>query len=212
MEPLTDKAVSEARRLGFHWVGLEHLLLALATEPPGTPARDALGSCDVNEGDVATVLAEIKSAPRLPPSGGGILLSPTLLGIEGFAKGFAIAHGRRHPRPEDFLLALSWEPCGGHTRALLALSITSAMLQRALADAGVVVPALEPPPFQEECDYGDAVDVSADELPVLLNMLEPLLWPPEITVKVKRNGDRASVLAAKRIDLAGELKYMRSQA
>ena len=46
----------------------------------------------------------------------------------------------------------------------------------------------------------------------LLEMVSPLLWPPEITVAVSRAGGRASVRAARSIDLAAQLEQLRSQA
>jgi ATP-dependent Clp protease ATP-binding subunit ClpA len=210
MAPLINTAFGEARQLGHHWVGVEHLLLALTKEPTGTPARDALASGGVNESELRAHLAEGRSWPRPPDPAGGIWPSPLCYAVEGCARGFAAAEGSHAPRPEHFLLALAWEPHGRHSQLFSERAVTSAMLQAALAKAGVTVPELEPPPFDRSCDFGDSVDVSATEMRTLLDIVSPLLWPPEITVAVGREGDRASVRAAKSIDVAAQLEQLRS--
>jgi len=207
---LISAAFGEARKLGHHWVGVEHLLLALTREPTGTAARDALSRCGVTESNVRENLSESTGFPRPPDPGGGIWPSPLCYSIEGCARGFALVEGVRDPRPEHFVLALAWEPHGKHARLFHELWVSSAMLQAALANAGVVVPELEPPPFDMSCDFGVSVEVSESEMRTLLDMVAPLLWPPEITVAVGGDGDRRSVRAAKSIDLAAQLAQLRS--
>src|SRR4051794_16781695 len=152
-----EEAFGEARRLGHHWVGVEHLLLALTAGPPGRPCRHALDACEVREAALREKLAASRSWPRPPDPAGGIWPSPLLQTVAGRATGFAAAEGAPASRPEHLLLALAWEPHGRHSRLVGDLAVTSARLQAALADAGVAFPALEPPPFVRASAFGEPV-------------------------------------------------------
>jgi hypothetical protein len=204
MEALTLTAFGEARRLGHHWVGVEHLLLALTKEPPGSWVREALDACDVNEADVAAVLAESEIPARPADQPDGISFTPRYYGVQGRAEGLALADGTSEPRPEHVLLAIVWSG-GGH---LTRIGVTAGALQDALGRLGMTVPAFEPPAPTE---FGEEFDVSETELPVLLTRLEPLLSPPEITVAVRREGDRAWVSASRGIDVGAQIDQMRAE-
>jgi ATP-dependent Clp protease ATP-binding subunit ClpA len=200
---LLANASDVARPRGHDWVGVEHLLLALAEAAPGTAARDALGACGVDEASVSAAVDRI--AHRRPDRPRCVTVTPRLQRVEGIAQGFALASGSEEPLPEHLLLAIVWS----RSQLLERVGTTPAAVQTALARAGVAVPTQQAPPPAAE--FGEAFKVTREELRIVLDRIEPLLSPPEITVGVRWDGDDAWVRAAHTIDLGSEIEQLRSE-
>jgi len=155
----------------------------------------------VTEPDVAAYVAAIDVPLRPTDRLDGIWPTPRYTRVERRAQEFAQADGSTHVRSEHFVLGMIWEDG-------LNGFITPPLLQASLAQLGVTVPRSDPPTTAE---YGESFNVSAKELPELLDRLLPLLAPPEITVGVRREGNRAWICAAKSIDLRGQIEQMRTE-
>lgn len=95
-------ATREAVALGHHWVGEEHLLLAVAEEAGHD--RD----------DLVTALADHleRYGPPVPKHGEGCMSAPSYHTIRGRAEGLALAEGRAAPEARRVLQALLWDPQG----------------------------------------------------------------------------------------------------
>jgi len=170
------RAWNEARRLGHHWVGEEHVLLAVARSDDlaGAALREAGATADRLEG----LLAEAPRVPRPPADPHAVdapIYTPAVYTVFGRAEGLALARGVEAPGPTDVLVALLW-------RARLAssmlerLEIPRPVVFEALAQQGVTLPPGEPERF--EARPVKRVDVPFETLPTILRDL-PALLPPD---------------------------------
>ena len=95
-------ATREAEALGHHWLGEEHLLLAVADEA----GRD--------RDDLVTALVHHleRHGPPVPKVGEGCMSAPSYHTIRGRAKGLALSEGMGAPGARHVLRALLWDPRG----------------------------------------------------------------------------------------------------
>ena len=86
-------ATQEAEALGHHWLGEEHLLLAVAEE----------AGCDRD--DLVTALADHleRYGPPLPKVGEGCMSAPSYHMIRGRAEGLALSEGTAAPEARHVL-------------------------------------------------------------------------------------------------------------
>jgi hypothetical protein len=168
------RAGDVARRLEQGWIGTEHVLVALFDDPG--PAAEALEELGITR-ELAEESARGYSRSDPPPPAydpdKGLSPSPAWYGLNGCAKGLALASGRRRPRPEHFLLAMVY---GEHTVGPLLHELGSD--ERALVDAlarrGVPVPEVDPPAYRPWRGR-HRIDVTEAEL-------KPLLQGPDRAV------------------------------
>jgi ATP-dependent Clp protease ATP-binding subunit ClpA len=164
------RAGDVARRLEQGWIGTEHVLVALFDDPG--PAAEALEELGITR-ELAEESARGYSRSDPPPPAydpdKGLSPSPAWYGLNGCAKGLALASGRRRPRPEHFLLAMVY---GEHTVGPLLHELGSD--ERALVDAlarrGVPVPEVDPPAYRPWRGR-HRIDVTEAELKPLLKVL-----------------------------------------
>jgi ATP-dependent Clp protease ATP-binding subunit ClpA len=124
-----------AQKLGHSWVGAEHLLIAIATDPTESAARSALATCGIDGATVTDYVASFTFESPVPPLKDGEQPSPNPLyyRLWGRAEGFAFAAGADRALPEHMLLALLWDD-NRLARVLLEMvGHTPADLQDALA-------------------------------------------------------------------------------
>lgn len=95
-------AAREAQALGHHWVGEEHLLVAVAQEA----GRDRK--------DLVTALADHlnRYGPPVPRVGEGCRSAPSYHMIRGRAQGLALSEGMAAAEARHVLQALLWDPRG----------------------------------------------------------------------------------------------------
>ena len=142
-----DRAATEARRLQHHWIGPEHVLVALFAEPsPATQALEELGANHERVEEHGRSLAGGGPSPAFVP-GQGLSPNPAWYRLTGCAEGLALAEGRQQPGPEHFLLAMVY---GAHTLAGLLARVGSSQeaLLEGLRRRGVRVPEIDPPPYR----------------------------------------------------------------
>src|SRR5436853_7882580 len=96
-------ATQHAVALGHHWVGEEHLLLAVADEA----GRDF----DELVGALGALLEQ--HGPPVPKVHDGCSSAPSYHVIRGRSEGLALAEGLAVPEPRHVLQALLWDPQGG---------------------------------------------------------------------------------------------------
>ena len=144
----------------------ELLLLAIASEPPGTPAREAL----VTQGaDVERISRQLRPAGVLTEK--GATFPPAVLKILGWAQGFAAAIGDEEITATHLLMALLWNPGGGACRLLWRMDVPREAILQCLKDLGEMTPRSRLPE-QREAPVGRLVWLNADQLPTVLRYLE----------------------------------------
>ena len=95
-------ATREAEGLGHHWLGEEHLLLAVAEE----------AGCDRDDLVIALVDHLERYGPPVPKHGEGCMSAPSYHTIRGRAEGLALSEGMAAPEARHVLQALLWDPRG----------------------------------------------------------------------------------------------------
>jgi ATP-dependent Clp protease ATP-binding subunit ClpA len=169
--PAAYRAWEEARRLDHGWVGIEHVLLALFAEPsPATEALQELGvTRDLAEEHARTVGRAEPPGPAYDPAK-GLSPNPAWYMVTGCATGLALAAGRRHPKPEHFLLAMLYRESDPIAELLHAAGTSARALVDALARRGVAVPAVDPPVYRPLRGH-HRIDVTEAELKGVLKVL-----------------------------------------
>lgn len=114
-----ELAEEQARGLHHSYVGTEHILLALLTEPDN-PARTALGSLGVTRERVRKAVVQMMGIGVEGPAGELPLTDAAENAIEG-AELEAQRAGQGHVGAEHLLLALVQQPRGAATRILMQL-------------------------------------------------------------------------------------------
>jgi hypothetical protein len=206
VERIVVDAFSEATALGHTWVGAEHLLLALAKQPPDSSVRQALDDFVLDESYVASYLAE---TPTFVSDREGASPNPRFYGIVGRAEGMAVGMGTRRPLPEHFFLALIWEPCGPQVGLLTSAGATASGLQAALAARNVLVPQSEPPPFDDR-RWGDRVPITRAEYNDGLPGRVARLLPPGTGFGCNATDEGAWIQAEEGFDLLPYLEQARA--
>jgi hypothetical protein len=193
------RAWDEARRLGHHWVGEEHVLLALAggDDPAGGALREAGATVERLE-------ALLAGTPRVPPPPAdphaldAPAYTPAVYAMFGRAEGLALARGVDAPEPTDVLVALLWRARLGASM-LERLEVARSGVLEALAERGVPLPPGEPEAFESR--PVKRVDVPFDKLPTILRDLPALLPPPGgLGFNLDRNTRRAWVFVDDDVD------------
>ena len=95
-------ATREAERLSHHWLGEEHLLLAVAEE----------AGCDRDDLVIALVDHLERYGPPVPKVGEGCMSAPSYHTIRGRAEGLALSEGMAAAEARHVLQALLWDPRG----------------------------------------------------------------------------------------------------
>ena len=95
-------AANEATALGHHWLGEEHLLLAVAEEAGRDRVRLVAALNDHLE----------RHGPPVPKVGEGCMSAPSYHLIRGRAEGLALFEGMAAPEARHVLRALLWDPRG----------------------------------------------------------------------------------------------------
>ena len=156
----------EARRLGHHWVGEEHVLLALSRDHgvAGDVLRAAGVTAEVVEAALVR-LVETADPPTEPRAVESPSYTPAYYAALGRADGLALASSRDGPQPEDLLVALVWRPRLASSM-LHRLGIDRGALIRELAARGVRVPPGKPDPL--DLRPKKRVDVPFDHLATIV--------------------------------------------
>jgi hypothetical protein len=196
---LVDAAWAEARRLGHHWVGAEHLLLALVRPGESSPAARALRSSgethDRLEAQVVDCIARCKPRVRLRPDATPCL-NPRAYQILGRAEGFAAGLGSPDASPEHVLLAILWDTAS----PLGAPEGRRAVVLERLRELGGPVPATPLPP-DDLTVWGDDVPVPFDRLLEVVRGL-PSALPAGARYGFNHDGEgEAWVVAEASVDL-----------
>ena len=162
-------AAAEALAAGHGWVGTEHLLLGLL--------RWA-GEAGAGSAELRRVLARpgldqarervLEIVPPEPEGGAqaGAALTPRVESVLGHSAGLAAGSGAGAVGAEHLLLGLLWEVEGIGARILAEYGLSYGAAADALS---VPVPLLPDPP--EDASFGPEVDVSEEELEILLREL-----------------------------------------
>ena len=204
---MTESASQQARELGHHWFGGEHLLLALSREP--SIARDVLAELGVTYERLREALQAgvgSEGAATDEPQHSGTLSSVSFHDLSGCAVGLAAGLGAGQVRPEHVLLAVAWRPDRLAAWLLRSLGVEVQRLPAALADKGVTVPTVPAPPPPPEVAWGPQVDVPIEQLGELTHRLVAERLPPGTPFGFNHDGKgHAWVVAEQGVDLAAEV-------
>lgn len=168
-----ETAWSEARRLGHHWVGVEHMLLALVRPDGDSVAARALRESGETherlEAQIVDFVARCKPRVRLRPEAAP-RHNPRAYQVMGRAEGFAAGLGSAEVSPEHVLLAILWET----THPLGAPPGRRAAVLERLGELGGPMPATPLPP-DDLTVRGDDVAVPLDRLVEVVRALRAAL-------------------------------------
>lgn len=137
----------EARRLGHHWIGEEHVLLSLSrtTGPAGEALRERGATPERVEQAIVDGIAKADPPVELrrteSPSP-----NPAWYSLNGRAEGLALARGADSAKREDVLVALLWSARLGAS-LLDALDVDRREVIQELGRRGVPVPPGQPEPL-----------------------------------------------------------------
>jgi ATP-dependent Clp protease ATP-binding subunit ClpA len=206
---MTVWASHQARGLGHHWFGGEHLLLALSQEP--SIAREVLGELGVTHERLREALVSLggseDAATGEQPRRRGTLSSVSFHDLTGCAVGLAAGLGAEQVRPEHVLLAVAWRPDRLAAQLLRSLGVEVERLPAALANKGVTVPTVAPPPPPPEVAWGPRVDVPIEQLSEVTHRLVAERLPPGTPFGFNHDGEgHAWVVAGQGVDLAAEVQ------
>ncbi len=147
-EPPSIQSASfhEAQRLGHHWVGPEHGLLAILRGDPGDVARRVL-----EEAGLAAAMVEdhLGAKHRGAKDGGrasGAVTNPAWHHAYGRAEGLALGLGDGVLQPVHLLLALLWDRW--HWQFPEQQGVSRAAVVEALRSAGVTLPSAALPDLE----------------------------------------------------------------
>ena len=201
-------ASHQARALGHHWFGGEHLLLAISQEP--SIARDVLGDLGVTHERLREALQSLggsKGSAAGEQQRRGTLSSVSFHDLSGCAVGLAAGLGAEQVRPEHVLLAVAWRPDRLAAQLLRSLGVEVQRLPAALAAKGVTVPAVAPPSPPPEVAWGPQVDVPIEQLSEVTHRLVAERLPAGTPFGFNHDGKgHAWVVAEQGIDLAAEVQ------
>jgi Clp amino terminal domain, pathogenicity island component len=209
MEWMTVWASGQARELGHHWFGGEHLLLALSQEP--SIAREVLGDLGVTHARLREALQAMggseDTATGEQPQHSGTLSSVSFHDLSGCAVGLAAGLGAEEVRPEHVLLAVAWRPERLAAWLLRSLGVEVERLPAALVAKGVAVPTVAPPPPPPVVAWGPQVDVPIEQLTEVTHRLVAERLPPGTPFGFNHDGKtHAWVVAEQGVDLAAEVQ------
>lgn len=142
----SDTGYAEARRLGHHWIGEEHALLALSRhEGAAGEVLRAAGATPERLEQAIVGMHERADPPVERRATDSPDLTPAMYSTFGRAEGLALARGEE-PTPDDLLVALLWH-AGFGSSILHSLGLDRTVLAARLVGAGIAVPAGEPEPL-----------------------------------------------------------------
>lgn len=127
-------ATGEAKQLGHHWLGCEHLLLGLLADEPGTVGR-VLSGHGVTLEAARQETVGIVGSPGEPGPEAGLKFTPRATVVSRLAEVEAERLGEPEPGPAHILLALMTEGESVALRVLRRLGVDLVQLRAELLDA-----------------------------------------------------------------------------
>lgn len=106
MSDIQRASFEEAQRLGHHWAGPEHGLLAILRGDPEDVARRVLEEVGMDAEMVERLLEQMTKGAKERQ---GVTSNPAWHGVFGRAEGFAACLGAGALQPVHLLLALLWD-------------------------------------------------------------------------------------------------------
>jgi ATP-dependent Clp protease ATP-binding subunit ClpC len=127
-------ALGQAKQLGHHWLGCEHLLLGLLADEQGAVAR-VLSGHGVTLEAARQETVRIVGPPGEPDPDAGLTFTPRATVVSRLAEVEAERLGELEPRPAHILLALMTEGGSVALHVLSRLGVDLVQLRAELLDA-----------------------------------------------------------------------------
>ncbi len=166
-------AADEAQRLGHHWMGPEHGLLAILRGDADDTARRALEEAGLDaarfEEAYLDRLERSDPQPRRETEQQGVQPNPAWYRAEGRAEGFAHALGTGRVSSVDFLLSLLWDD--REWLRVRDLDISRDTVVEGLARRGVTLPAAPLPELEKPWGNTVRVDFPSSALDAVIALL-----------------------------------------
>lgn len=189
-------AVQEARRLQRPFVvDVEFLLAILHPKAGDSLAATALRDCGLSAEVLERSMGERPGDEM--PSPEFLYFSPAALRLMSLAEGIAAGHGDREVGANHLLLAYLWKPEVSELR-LRALGLSREEVYARLSALGVRLPQ-EGLPEPDPREYGELVEVSLDDLPVVRRHLGEVL-PPDASFSWNCDREKGWVRLTKGLD------------
>lgn len=201
-----DLAIPEAEALGHNWIGDLHILLGICRTNPS--ARRALNAVGVTyERLQEAALERLRTSPRDPDASepSNWSFNPAAAKAVNWACGYAVGRGER-PSVDHLLVGVLWNPGSVTAMVFRGLGVSRGALIEALRHEGARAPDAEPPPDRPQVNWGEKIDLSLDELRVVVREL-----PKRIDLRPRQFGwnhdgkGSGFVVADRAIDLRGHV-------
>lgn len=201
--PLLAAAEHQALRLGHHFIGEDHLVLALLEGDPDDLARRALEACGINHGDWAGHFRAKCEGGYPPPAPNPDITearpNPVARQLLARAEGLAVAMAEPLPRSQHGLLALLWSPRGVAAASLKTHETNPAAVLAALRAVGAPVPSPQLPEPERLPLLGPRVFFPREHLNRVLAQLNDEVSPGSYGWNV--HGERGWASATADVDL-----------
>lgn len=217
-----ELAEEEARKLNHHWVGTEHLLLALVhmveegTSSGGVEAlRRSMTSSGIDGSTIRRRIVEIVPPESEIEPDSEVKLTSMMSSVLVRARKLATEDSRSLAGTEHLLLGMFWEAGGVSDYVLHHMGITSEKLVGYLSSQEVLNSPIGPrvvPPPRVERHYGRRVTVPPEDLKVLLRKLRDLLPShAPLAFNTSTDGKSAWIASAEDVNLEDYLRQAQAE-
>lgn len=145
---LLERAAEEARQLRHSWLGVEHLLLALAEPGDASAAGVAVKTAGISYHELRNALLSLpRSYVARLESGtpSALALTAEATRVQARADGIAIGLGDSSVGSRHLLMAIVWEPSSQVMRIVERLGASRQALLTGLRNGNVRVPSVGTP-------------------------------------------------------------------
>jgi len=166
-----DIAIPEAEALGHNWIGELHILLGISRTD--SRARRALDAAGVSPERIQEVASELLKGSASDPEGPELakwMFNPAAAKAINWAEGYAAGRGES-PGDEHLLVAVLWDNICFIAAVFRRIGVSRAAVLEALRREGGSAPDADPPPDPPQVDWGEQIELTMDELRVVVEEL-----------------------------------------
>lgn len=206
-----DLAIPEAEALGHSWLGEVHIVLGISRTE--TRARRALDAVGITHQRIQEAANELLKESTSDPEGRELpkwMFNSAGAKAINWAEGYATGRGET-PGEDHLLVAVLWDNRCFTAAVFRRLGVSRAAVAEALRREGGAAPEVDPPADPPQVDWGEKVELTMDELRVVVRELPKRihLGPRKFAFNHDGKG-HGFVMADRAIDLRGHVEAILS--
>jgi hypothetical protein len=166
-----DLAIPEAEALGHNWIGELHILLGISRTD--SRARRVLDAAGVTHERIQEAASELLKGSATDPEGSELarwMFNPAGAKAINWAEGYATGRGET-PGDDHLLVAVLWDNVCFTAAVFRRLGVSRAAVLESLRREGGSAPDADPPPDPPQVDWGEKIELTMDELRVVVREL-----------------------------------------